>query len=1067
VNDLSAVPDIDFASPVYVDDLGGPMFVTPYVLVSFNDAVPPAEREALFRKAGSGSPKAFEALGIFRLRSDARTGQAVLDAANALALEPAVRFAEPDMVFTGRGDLIPNDTGFGNCWGLQNTGQNGGTAGIDMKAVQAWDITTGSTSIITVIIDTGSDQSHPDLHQVPGNDFTSDASTTGDPVTQYDSHGTAVAGCVSATINNALGTVGIAPNTYTAAARTFITINSGGAWNSNASWTVDAINWAVDLVCPANTNNSNYYGFTSAAVETAYSSTYASGMVHFGSAGNDAANAISYPASLPTVNAVSAVDRNGNPSSFSNYNAGISVSAPGTAIYTTDRTGSPGYASGDYATVDGTSFASPYAAGVAALLLSRSPWYSASQVEGILRYTATDLGPAGFDPEFGHGMVNAYAAIRRPVNDDVCNALPLAPGTQGSFSTFNATLQAGEPSPPVGACTGLTHWCSPASNSVWFTFVGPSSGRVSLNFGSTVNWDSQLAVWSAASCSDLLSGGGTLIAANDDVAGSPNYSAVIDQLCVTPGETYYLQVDNYGNGTWGGFQLVLVEEPALTWYADPDGDGMGTADPELVLLQQGFDDAAAAMANGWAVQNSSDPVGTSSWLQGVPAVFSAQAGAPNAYIGADFNSGSGLATLSNWLFTPEVTLYNGAQLRFFTRTGAVPEYPDRLQVRMSTNGASTDVGGDATTVGDFTELLLDINPTYALAGYPADWTLYTVTVAGLGAPVTGRFAFRHFVENGGPGGTNSFYIGIDEVVYAMPGAITACEQPDAYVDNVLDDCPVMPGLVGDGCDDGDIGTTNDVLDETCTCAGVPYVYLNVTAMLEGPYDPATGLMDDALRLLPDFPTTEPYTALGYVHTGGGGGEVMGVSPVNGAFVDWVVVELRDPVDPGVVVVSRSCLLLRNGTINDPTTNLASMRFLIPPGDYHVAVRHRNHLGAMTASPKTLSINSAVAAFSSSNLETYGTDARKVATGVFGHMLLWAGDVSFDGEVMYTGSGNDRDRILFEIGGSVPTNTSSGYKVEDVNLDGTVKYAGENNDRDRILQNIGGVVPTNTRMEQMP
>ena len=80
---------------------------------------------------------------------------------------------------------------------------------------------------------------------------------------------------------------------------------------------------------------------------------------------------------------------------------------------------------------------------------------------------------------------------------------------------------------------------------------------------------------------------------------------------------------------------------------------------------------------------------------------------------------------------------------------------------MSTNGASSNVGTTATDVGDFTALLLDINPTYTLSDYPNVWTQFTVTVSGVASPTTGRLALRYFVENGGPTGANSDYIGID------------------------------------------------------------------------------------------------------------------------------------------------------------------------------------------------------------------------------------------------------------------------------------------------------------------
>ena len=146
--------------------------------------------------------------------------------------------------------------------------------------------------------------------------------------------------------------------------------------------------------------------------------------------------------------------------------------------------------------------------------------------------------------------------------------------------------------------------------------------------------------------------------------------------------------------------------------------------------------------------------------------FPAQAGAGDSYIGSNFNNGTGTSTLSNWLLTPPLLL-QGGPITFYTRTVDVPQFADRLQVRVSFNGASTNVGTTETSVGDFTTLLLDINPNYVPSGYPNVWTQFTANLA-LPAPTTGRIAFRYFVENGGPTGTNSDYIGIDSL--SIPAA---------------------------------------------------------------------------------------------------------------------------------------------------------------------------------------------------------------------------------------------------------------------------------------------------------
>lgn len=192
--------------------------------------------------------------------------------------------------------------------------------------------------------------------------------------------------------------------------------------------------------------------------------------------------------------------------------------------------------------------------------------------------------------------------------------------------------------------------------------------------------------------------------------------------------------------------------------------------PPIIVWNEGFT-VAAPLPVGWASQNLSAPVGSTGWFQGNTAVFPAQSGAPTSYIGANFNSTTGAGTISNWLFTPVTTLANGDQLTFWTRT-TDGTFPDRLQVRMSSNGASVNAGASETSVGDFTTLLLDINPGLTGTGYPTAWTQQTATVSGLPAPASGRLAFRYFVTNGGPAGANSDFIGIDNVTYQQPALAT-------------------------------------------------------------------------------------------------------------------------------------------------------------------------------------------------------------------------------------------------------------------------------------------------------
>lgn len=246
------------------------------------------------------------------------------------------------------------------------------------------------------------------------------------------------------------------------------------------------------------------------------------------------------------------------------------------------------------------------------------------------------------------------------------------------------------------------------------------------------------------------------------------------------------------------------------------------------------------------------------------------------------------------------------------------------------------------------------------------------------------------------------------------------------------------------------------------------VALSVKLMLEGSYDNATDRMRDDLRENGQLPTTEPYTSLGFDQAGNGGGESANASVFtttgDNAIVDWVMLELRSATTPSTIVATRCALVQRDGDVVDKD-GVSPVVFLAGPGSYHVAARHRNHLGVMTAAP--IALNGSVFSLDLTQVSTatFGTEACKAING---RQVLWAGNVLRDGTLRYTGENNDRDPVLQSIGGSTPTNTSAlGYFPEDVNMDGVTRYTGNGNDRDPVLLNVGGSVPTNTRVEQLP
>jgi hypothetical protein len=198
----------------------------------------------------------------------------------------------------------------------------------------------------------------------------------------------------------------------------------------------------------------------------------------------------------------------------------------------------------------------------------------------------------------------------------------------------------------------------------------------------------------------------------------------------------------------------------------PEQQGQYTM-PEAVVFSEGFDTVPPA---GWVINNQSANASAAltSWFQGNPAVFPAHSGATSSYAGANFNNTTGTNTISDWLIAPAVSggLQSGDVVHFFTRTVTAPAFPDRLQLRMSPTGG-TNPGAGPTSTGDFSTLLVDINPTYSVTGYPNAWTEFTATISG-NFPA-GRLAFRYFVENGGPSGANSDYIGVDTMFVDRPG----------------------------------------------------------------------------------------------------------------------------------------------------------------------------------------------------------------------------------------------------------------------------------------------------------
>lgn len=234
------------------------------------------------------------------------------------------------------------------------------------------------------------------------------------------------------------------------------------------------------------------------------------------------------------------------------------------------------------------------------------------------------------------------------------------------------------------------------------------------------------------------------------------------------------------------------------------------------------------------------------------------------------------------------------------------------------------------------------------------------------------------------------------------------------------------------------------------------VKITARVFLQGAYN--AGSMTTALKTASLLPDTDPY----------GLGIAPSVSPnaAAAAVVDWVLVELRDPVSPSFVVTSKAGLLLGNGNIVD-TNYTQPLRIKAPNGNYKVAVKHRNHLGIMTLNDISFtSTGSATIDFADGTTPLYGTHAQKViAAGVSG---MWAGKVTSDGNLYYTAGPSDAYQVMNMVvndAGNAShaqnyTGVTGQYAPEDVNLDGNVYYNSAPSDVNIIKDNVVNY-PTNT------
>ena len=365
------------------------------VIVKYADGVSTTQRVALFDRAGVtktlGSVKGVGA----KVVSVSGDSEAVAARLNRSSL---VQYAEPNLILTV--DATPNDPRFGELYGMDR-----------IDAPEGWDAaglgafpTSGGVKI--GIVDTGIDQAHPDLSGqtvacaksqglLP---IMSGSIQVGQCADDND-HGSHVAGTIAAKANNGVGVAGVAFN-----ADLVICKALGGPLGTGSTADVaNCINWVASQ--GARVISMSLGGGASTTLQQAVASAWnnGNGAVIVAAAGNDGDATLNYPAAYAEVVSVAATDSADARASFSNANADVEVAAPGVNVLSTVR-------GGGYATLSGTSMATPHVSAVAGVLRQLFPSDSAAAIRSRLDAAVNDLGPAGRDASFGFGRVNLCKA---------------------------------------------------------------------------------------------------------------------------------------------------------------------------------------------------------------------------------------------------------------------------------------------------------------------------------------------------------------------------------------------------------------------------------------------------------------------------------------------------------------------------------------------------------------------------------------------------------------------------------------------------------------------------------
>jgi len=322
----------------------------------------------------------------------------------------------------------PNDSQYNSSW--QHT---------RLQSASAWDLNTGSSEIIVAVCDSGVDLDHPDLEDslVSGfNSATDTAQADGGDVNDINGHGTFVAGCAAARGNNNRGVVGVGWNFSIMPIR--VTNNTDGT--ASAFNITEGARWAA--ANGAHVVNASFTGGNDPSSQFAGRNIKTNGGLLFWAAGN---SNVDISPNFPDIVIVSSTTSSDRKSGFSNFGSAVDIAAPGSSVRST-RIG------GSYGNSSGTSYASPIAAGVGAMIYAVNPEFNGDDVQAILYSSVDDLGVSGRDDSFGRGRVNTRRAIENAMTYVRPSAIPFEETFESNDwqSAFVATSGSIETSDPSG-----------------------------------------------------------------------------------------------------------------------------------------------------------------------------------------------------------------------------------------------------------------------------------------------------------------------------------------------------------------------------------------------------------------------------------------------------------------------------------------------------------------------------------------------------------------------------------------------------------------------------------------